>query len=296
MAVAALGMNSRSSRGKHTSSKQLKEQARYRRLRELEQLQGKQTLLGNTTSTGPHQQLSESLEKELQGLRAKGDPYDAGVFSDEHTAFKEGHNEAFSRLALGHHRGKPREVSRPVFYLDGPDGGTTRCLTRAGLDPATELFVANEWSDTVAALRAPPLRHPNVHFGSATESLTTTFHHTKFCAAYLDGCGGCPNQVIAMIEALLSVPRDPCALVIGFTLTAAEPSGRELIDRIQDVTRATLRLATKSPHKTSSTGVPRQSQYRYMRHIMDDPDHYGIEPTLSRKHQGTTTCWLELTP
>ena len=254
-------------------ARQFKAEARYRRLQELQDLSAQQQLL------------SIEMHKELEGLRSKGDPYDADLFSADHTAFKQGHNRAFAilgRHSFGHET-TTTATTRPVFYLDGSNGGTSQALLEAGYDKDTELFVANEWTDTTLALQGPPLELPNIYGGSAATALATTFRDVPFGAAYLDGCGGATPPVIDMIESLLSAPRHPAGLVVGFTLTAAEPSGRELLDRIGDVTRATLQLLGTQ-------------HYRHMVHVLDDPERFGIDPTLSRKHQGTATCWLALTP
>lgn len=269
----------------------LKEEARHRRVQELLRIQARERSHRSCDGSAWSSQWTEKLEKELRGLQSKGDPYDAGLFTQDHAAFKRGHNQVFVHLAqkkivggAGRRtQGKDlcvneRTNARPVFYLDGKDGATTMALLEANFDRPTELFMANEWSETVAALRAPPFEHVNCHFGSAQDSLLGRFQDVPFVAAYLDGCGGSPDAVIQMISALLSAPRAP-TLFIGFTLTAAEPSGRELIDRVQDVTKATLQLA-------------RQQGYQHMDHVMDDPLWFGIDPALSRKHQETTTCWV----
>jgi hypothetical protein len=269
----------------------LKEAARYRRVEELLRIHatasGQEHSDDNIACSSP--MWTENLEKELRGLQSRGDPYDATLFTDDHAAFKRGHNDLFVHLALnGGERGGAAQnrdrvettttLRRPVFYLDGKDGATTRALLEASFDRSTEMFMANEWSETVAALRAPPFDHVNCHFGSAHDCLRNHFRDVPFVAAYLDGCGGSPHIIIQMISALLSVPRSS-TLYIGFTLTAAEPTGRELIDRVQDVTKATLQIA-------------REQGYSQMDHVMDDPGWFGIDPMLVRKHQETTTCWV----
>ena len=274
--------------------------------------------------------MTESQAKELRGLLSKGDTYNVNLFTKDHVAFKQGHNAALVQLARYEDQRRmndegggrvetpplqqPRSVTalsgpanaipdttdttttitdnstimkrkrRPVFYLDGPDGATTRTLLQAGFCRRTELFVANEWSDTMNVLRQEhDLNQNNCYVGSAQDSLRTTFRNVPFVAAYLDGCGGDPVPIMDMIDALLAVPRAPTTLFIGFTLTAAEPSGRELLDRIQDVTRNTLRHVKEKGH------------YRTVLHVGDDPIRFDIDPALSRKHEGTTTCWLACT-
>jgi hypothetical protein len=300
------GDNSSSS-SNNNRIRSLKEEGRYRRLQDLLQIQAAAVSSGyedqhdeddGCNSSIPSLSIretpwTENLKKELNGLQSKGDPYDAALFSEGHAAFKRGHNQVLVHLAqnLGEDSGwrpgvqnqqntnNPTTKSpRPVFYLDGKDGATTSALLEANFDRSTELFMANEWSETVQVLREPPFYHMNCHFGSALDCLRNHYQDVPFVAAYLDGCGGSPQTIIQMIAALLSVPRSS-TLYIGFTLTSAEPSGRELIDRVQDVTKAILQLS-------------REQGYYHMDHVMDDPGWFGIDPTLVRKHQEITTCWV----
>ena len=86
-----------------------------------------------------------SRARELAGLLARGDTYAVADHSAEHAAFKRAHNRVFAALA--------RRLDGPVFYLEGPDGGSTRALRAAGV--ATDrLHVANPHASTCAALRA----------------------------------------------------------------------------------------------------------------------------------------------
>jgi hypothetical protein len=239
-----------------------------------------------------HRRLEQLLEqpllgpavKELAGLRSLGDPYDAKLFTSDHADFKSRHNDAFLCLAerLGGRRQQPGEQERrcPVFYLDGPDGATTSALLAAGFDRETELYMANEWEESVKTLRSPPflLGCQNCLLGRAQDVLgTESLRDVPFVAAYLDMCGGSTNPIVETIALLFSGVLAP-SIAIGFTLTAAEPTGRELIDRVQDVTRATMALASERGYD--------------MRHVLDDPVRFGVDPGLLRKHEGITTCWL----
>mmetsp|Transcript_39507 Transcript_39507/g.86711 ORF Transcript_39507/g.86711 Transcript_39507/m.86711 type:complete len:102 (+) Transcript_39507:1-306(+) len=95
------------------------------------------------------------------------------------------------------------------------------------------------------------------------------------------------GPMIEMIESLLCTtcastakPLLPPCFAIGFTLTKSEPTGRDLIDRVQDITRVIMKEAT-------SLGYD-------MKHVGDDPVRYGVDPTLRRKHKGTCTTWVVL--
>ena len=252
-----------------SNQRRQREEARYRRLEELRSLDA-------TSATSTPQ---SPLQKELDGLESLGDPYDASLFTAEHAAFKAGHNLAFSDLAR-YLTARPDHSPCPVFYLDGSDGATSAALIAAGFDRETDLFVANEWEESVAALRSEPflLVERNCLLGRAQDVLRTgRLQGMPFVAAYLDGCGGAPGPILEMVEALFSGIVAP-AMAVGFTLTAAEPGGRDLIDRVQDVTRGAMRIAGKGGFD--------------MRHVGDDPARYAVDPGPPRKVDGTTTCWL----
>ena len=65
---------------------------------------------------------------------------------------------------------------------------------------------------------------------------------------------------------------------IGFTLTHAKPRGKELIDRVEDVTRYIMTNA-----KAKGYDMP---------HVGDDPERYAVSPELNRKHDGVCTSWV----
>eukprot|EP00961_Rhodomonas_salina_P085264 1144834-Rhodomonas_salina.1 len=75
-----------------------------------------------------------------------------------------------------------------VFYLDGPDGGSTAALRGAGFE-SHNLFVANLFPETCATLATPPhnLLETNVFCGRAEVALAETFQSIPFAALYLDG-------------------------------------------------------------------------------------------------------------
>ena len=67
-------------------------------------------------------------------------------------------------------------------------------------------------------------------------------------------------------------------LAIGFTLTEAEPTGRSLADREQDVVRALV----------SAGGALGFTSAR----AQDQPQEYGIDAATLKKQGGTMTTWL----
>ena len=66
-----------------------------------------------------------------------------------------------------------------------------------------------------------------------------------FGAIYLDGCSGAPEPLVACAAYLESGIELPEAFAVGFTLTLAEPEGREIADREQTVVRAWSAAARK---------------------------------------------------
>lgn len=333
---------------------------------------------GSSSSSNKQQRLvndkhnGSPLQKEFQGLTALGDPYNPLLFSSSHIAFKQSHNQAFvslaNRAAADASNGMQddsqdvdkdsslrnssssstavattstaiaRHSRRPVFYLDGPDGATTRALLDAGF-AREDLYVTNEWKETWTSLLGAPfwLAKENCVWGRAQDVLqakasssewnenndglendddndddvfnqhrSVCWGNIPFVACYLDGCGGKPEPIIEMIAALFGDqgPATTTAttknhvnvadknenqnqfllaptMAIGFTLTAAEPDGRELLDRVQQVTRATMTIARDKGYD--------------MRHVGDNPTEYGVSVDLLKKHQGISTSWMMCT-
>ncbi|KAL1502943.1 hypothetical protein AB1Y20_011014 [Prymnesium parvum] len=238
-----------------------------------------------TTSLSRHKArgtLRASAAAELRHLLAV-DPYDAAAFTPEHADFKRAHNTLFATLAAS--------CGGAVFYLDGPDGGTTASLLSSPSPFArSRLYTANRHAATAAALRAAPHRLAAGHVAAAAaeEALADErWRGVPFGALYLDACGGDTAPLVAMVDAVFSEERrrvNPPRVAIGFTLTKGEKSGRSLADREVDVLRA-LRLASRS-------------QGYSMSHVADDPSAYGVDPSVPKREGSTSTTWLlcERTP
>lgn len=248
----ALSLSKSPAQNKHY---RLKNEGRHRRIEHLQQQNSR----------------TDAESFELESLRNRGDPYDATLFTDEHIAFKEAHNQAFVALAS-------RRQPGPVIYLDGADGATTRALLNSGhFHDLSQLHVANEWKENADQLKSD-FGLPHIHHGRLQDM---DLKKIPFVAAYLDGCGGATQPVQDMVRNILKGSLAEPSMAIGFTLTNAEPTGRPLVDRIQDVTRLIATLMA-------------QTDYTRMHHVGDDPERFGVDPELQRQHEGTTTCWVLL--
>ena len=184
----------------------------------------------------------------LKRLLAKGDPWDATDFSGPHRAFKASHNAVLARFA--------RRYGAAAFALDGADAASTRALADAGV----EVYVANPFPATAAALRR---RGAHVVESRAEDYLPTA--DVAFGAIYLDGCSGAPEPLVECAKYVESGVELPEAFAVGFTLTLAEPEGREIADREQTVVRAWSAAAGKRgyacrrPFDDESDPPPRSS-------------------------------------
>lgn len=239
----------------------------------------------------PGAPLQDNDAKALNGLLRGEDPYDASHFTAAHRAFKDSHNKIFAAMA----KYCCSSAEANLFYLDGADGGTTRSLRAAGFGLG-QLYSANLFDATVEALRSnPATRLKHVVPGRAEEALAVDFAHVPFAALYIDGCGGTTAPIIAAIDAAMdaaghrrrreqaSASADltpPSKMAVGFTLTLAEPTGRALSDREQDVVRGVVAAARRAGY----TGP--------VRHVGDEPERYGVDPGTCKREQGTLTTWL----
>lgn len=227
----------------------------------------------------------EFEKKELAGLLSRGDPWDPSHFTESHSSFKAAQNEQFVRLAL--HCANETARRPNVFYLDGREGGSTCALLSAGF-VVQQLYVANNFDHVCMALKAAP-HHlvPNqVLTSSAEDALSgdSPFASIPFTAFYLDGCSGLAAPLVRTVEAVFAPSRasiHPQCFAIGFTLTEAEPSGRSIVDREQDVHRAIASACRRSGFSMS--------------HVGDEPLHYGVRPDILKKEGGTLTTWVVCT-
>ena len=219
--------------------------------------------------------LNASESGELDGLISRGlqfeEQYNTRTFSAEHVAFKASHNAALAALAAhcsqaeqsrgaeqrGHHgREDGGSHGCNLFYLDGPDAGTTHALFGRGIQPS-RCYVANRHASSCEALVLAGLPRANVAHEWAEEALRRPvpeqrpapddaggpFAGVDFGCFYFDGCSGHPPIVVEMAAAALGArrvgsPRAPVAL--GYTLCGG---GRDIVERELFVTRAVVRLA-----------------------------------------------------
>lgn len=222
------------------------------------------------------------------------DTYDEDSFSSSHSDFKASHNAMFIDLAR---YCTPAISTSKLFFLDGPSGKTTASLLAAGFE-RSQLWTANWHDSTCAALSAPPhsLASERVAPLSAEEALRSCFRDVPFTAAYLDGCSGQTAPLIACVHALFDdarlgtalVPRAPRhqkpspahTIAIGFTLAAAEPSGRSLADREVDVHRAIYAASEQAGYA--------------MAHVSDAPTRYGADEHTCKRDGSVMTSWVVL--
>lgn len=262
---------------------------------------------------------SDSKQAELNGLlRASSkfeEPYDETLFDDDHTKFKQLHNEAFLALIrycqerrleqrMEEEENKGDEEGVSAFFLDGPTGGTASVLIQGGLDPS-QCFVANRHEATCQKLRISgggKLLEGNVVHASAAEALRrvnggsggtddddgTTIGllgHLDFAAYYFDGCGGYAPQIVDMISAaLVRNPNDKENIVkttaIGFSLMGGN---KDVVHKEMSICQAVNKIAKKHNMR--------------MWHVMDDPGRYGISNDITKvggAEGQTFTTWLIL--
>ena len=210
------------------------------------------------------------------------DTYNTEFFSESHRQFKQLHNDVFASLA----QNCSGKQHRPVFYLDGMDGSTTRTLRSAGWKDE-ELFIANIFPDTAETLR---ICHgvKNVYVGRAEDVLKNkSLSHIQFAAYYLDGCGGSSAPLLSMIDAVFCETRIDKNLApimpfaIGITLTESDSIGRRsLADREQDVTRGLATLAASRGLRIDYVG--------------DNPGRYGLNESPMRREGITQTVWIHV--
>jgi hypothetical protein len=260
-----------------------------------------------STRTDP---LSNAELKELDGL-LKADlvyeeQYCVTDFSVEHTAYKAAHNDVFVCLARfcqshlkkdlsGSDTGTSASTSPAikVFYLDGPDAGTTFALQSAGFD-STQCYVANRHASSCDALRSF-LPHENVVHASAADALTSTnkqsigststitqdnvgaFGDIPFSAYYFDGCGGYTPLIIDMMTAAFDSNSLQPPIAVGFSILGGN---RDVVDKEQDVLRQLVAMVKPFGMRVN--------------HVLDDPGRYGFSSDTPKLDGGTVTTWCML--
>lgn len=214
--------------------------------------------------------ITENERKELNGLynsrESYEEQYNPEQFNQHHMEFKDMHNDAFIALTIyceneRRRTRKSRSTSRctnrlinnsddnddddddtntAMFYLDGPDGGTTKRILKHDHNiDSSQCYVANRHESSCIALREI-LPNENVVHATCSEALTKkslaktikkavkagsaittyinagndtetdeqqqqqgSFAHIDFCSYYFDGCGGYVPHIINMISSAL---------------------------------------------------------------------------------------------
>lgn len=229
------------------------------------------------------QQLSQrttSQDAELEGLQSKSfvEQYDSNSFSASHTQFKERHNHVFAQLCR--YCGCNTTSERKVFYLDGPDAGTTSAIVSSGV-PIECCHVANRHESTCNTLREFGLSH--VAHTSAEQALGKggDFHDVSFNAYYFDGCGGHPPVIIDMLTAALakkSLVTAELPIAIGISIVGGN---RNVVDKELTIAQALVQLAKMHGLRVE--------------HVLDDCERYGIACADVGKVEGNTlTSWFLL--
>jgi len=249
-------------------------------------------------------ELSASESGELNGLISRGlqfeEQYNTLAFSQEHTTFKASHNAALAALAAHCSQARGGEPSGQggckLFYLDGPDAGTTQALLSQGIQPS-RCYVANRHASSCAALVGAGLPACNVAHDWAEEALRRPlpeqrrtpndagglFGGVDFGCFYFDGCGGYAPIVVEMVAAALSARRDSrprAPVAVGYTLCGG---GRDIVDRELFVTRSVV-------------GLAKAAGFTRVAHVLDEPNRFGVDVATRKRDGGTFTTWLVLEP
>jgi hypothetical protein len=206
-------------------------------------------------------QRTTSQDAELEGLQSKAfvEQYDSSSFSASHAQFKERHNHVFAQLCR--YCGCNAASERNVFYLDGPDAGTTSALVSSGV-PIECCHVANRHESTCNALREFGLSH--VAHTSAQQALENggDFYDVCFGAYYFDGCGGHPPIIIDMLNAALDDKRNLAAVDLPIGIGISIVGGnRDVVDKELNIAQALVRLAKMHGLRVE--------------HVLDDCERYG---------------------
>jgi hypothetical protein len=278
-----------------------------------------ETSSSSLSTNGVPWKRSKAEDAELTGLlrlRNKDDDincsfveqYDSSSFDDEHVEFKRKHNEAFVALARYCHQQRNNENNREgfgvddddendsesktgndpnVFYLDGPDASTSSVLIDIhDFDPRS-CYIANRHKSTCDLLQRK-IPFMNVMHASAAEALMVSkdinsFSNVNFAAYYFDGCGGFPPHIIDMMSAALVRPPGEKShdrrgiTAVGYSLMGGN---RNAVDKELDICRALTLIATANGMRA--------------RHVLDDPERYGLPMDIVKTTGGTFTSWMIL--
>jgi hypothetical protein len=269
--------------------------------------------------------LSTNEQAEYEALKAKVsafvEQYDASQFSDKHQLFKQQHNEIFSQLCLYCQQARRRtcndvkdDVNRNnmnVFYLDGPDGGSTKTLQMIGF-PLTSCFVPNRHKSTCDKLKKkfPDLNVVNL---SAQDALTTVsgssstpacwdWNDFHFGSYYLDGCGSHVPILLDLLKCLKlggGDCDDKHPIAIGISLVGGIKQGGGRGDDDDNNNGKQLSVVDKELMITQELVQLAKPHGFRVEHVLDDLERYDVkisdEGSKIRKADGNTlTTWFML--
>jgi hypothetical protein len=264
--------------------------------------------------------ITEDEKRELKGLLKLREnfeeQYNPESFNEEHLYFKTMHNDAFIALAKYCQEENVSNEDINVFYLDGPDGGTTSALIDRGGFDASQCYVANRHESSCCALRmsgggrlpdnnvvhatAAEALSSNVGGGGAisnsihdeslgtdaNESIDGIFSDIPFAAYYFDGCGGFIPHVIGMMTSALVRDDDFVSTVSPVAI------GYSLLGGSKDVVEKELKVSQ------ALTIIAKRRKMRVV-HVLDDPIRYCLPPDIKKiggSYDGTFTSWYLLEP
>jgi hypothetical protein len=282
---------------------------------------------------------------ELNGLlKMRGvyeEQYDPKKFTKEHVEFKDMHNDAFIHLARYCERERNKiRINRnneqqqqqqsslsqspqlPItttnlFFLDGPDGGTTCALLKRGKFNSNQCYVANRHAASCDLLRKSGgglLPDENVIHATSSEALTSqattttttdssslivntpeegeqqqgSFAHIDFTAYYFDGCGGYVPHVIDMLSsALLSQHQQEEKDDNNDNDHNYNYNNTDIMNTGPIAVGYTLLGGSKNvieKELTISRALTIIARKRGMRmiHVLDDPIRYGLTPSIQK--------------
>ncbi len=284
-----------------------------RRIQQLARRDERITILeAKLNSETSNESLTDAEKAELEGLRRVQDnfeeQYDPQDFSEEHVVFKALHNQVFCNLVRWCEQSSVHPHSdTKIFFLDGPDGGTTSHLIQKGNFHAHQCYVANRHESTCTALvdsSGGLLPIENVVHATCTEALTKgggSFSELDFTGYYFDGCGGyAPHIINMMTSALLVLEGDDGILNTDRKKKARnEPGCKRPIVVGYSLLGGTKNLVEKELEISRAMTIIAHSRGMRMVHALDDPLRFDLPtnvPKLGGKSGTTFTTWLVLEP